>query len=80
MSQPLSLGPLQLVCCGLTQLHLPITLRSPPLVAESYDMEPSSVVEVAANDLYGMLTDHNGVDHFHIKGNKENDECSNRGL
>ena len=52
----------------------------PPLVAESFGMEPSSVVEVAADDSYGVLTDHNGVTHTHVKGNKENDECSNRGI
>ncbi|KAL9189485.1 hypothetical protein ACHAXT_009160 [Thalassiosira profunda] len=52
----------------------------PPLVAESYGMEPASVVEIAADDSYGMLTDHNGIDWYHVKGNKENDECSNRGL
>ncbi|KAL7546384.1 hypothetical protein ACHAWF_009721 [Thalassiosira exigua] len=52
----------------------------PPLVAEKFGMEPSSVVEVAADDSYGMLTDHNAVDHFHVKGNKEDDECSNRGI
>ena len=43
-------------------------------------MEPSSVFEIAADDSYGMLTDHNGVTFFHTKGNKENDECSNRGI
>jgi hypothetical protein len=43
-------------------------------------MEPSSVVEIAADDAYGMLTDHNGVNFFHTKGDKENDECSNRGI
>ena len=53
---------------------------SPPLVAESYGMEPASVVEIAADDSYGVLTDHNGIDWYHVKGNKENDECSNRGL
>lgn len=56
------------------------SINSPPLVAESIGMEPSSVVEIAADDSYGMLTDHNGVDFFHTKGNKENDECSNRGV
>ena len=38
-------------------------------------METSSTVEIAATDSYGMLTDHNGVDYFHTKGNKENEEC-----
>lgn len=50
------------------------------MVAESFGMEPASVVEVAADNSYGVLTDHNGVDHTHIKGDKENDECSNRGI
>jgi len=40
---------------------------------------PTSV-EIAASNDYGVLTDHNGVTHTHIKGTKENDECSNRGL
>jgi len=52
----------------------------PPLVPQSFGMEPSSVVEVAGDKSYGMLTDHNGIDYFAIKGNKENDECSNRGI
>ena len=52
----------------------------PPLVAESFGMEPSSTVEIAAGDSYGMLTDHNGIVYTHTKGDKENDECSNRGL
>lgn len=51
----------------------------PPLVAEKFGMEPAAVVEVAADDSYGMLTDHNSVNYSHVKGNKENDECSNRG-
>ena len=34
-------------------------------------MEPASVVEIAADDSYGMLTDHNGIDWYHVKGNKE---------
>ena len=52
----------------------------PPLVAETFDMEPASLVEIAASSSFGMLTDHNGVHHFSIKGNKENEECSNRGI
>ena len=40
-------------------------------------MEPSSVVEIAASDSYGMLKDHNDIEYFHTKGDKENDECSN---
>ena len=43
-------------------------------------MEPSSVVEIAASDSYGMLKDHNDIEYFHTKGDKENDECSNRGI
>jgi hypothetical protein len=43
-------------------------------------MEPSSVVEIAASDSYGMLKDHNDIEYFHNKGDKENDECSNRGI
>jgi hypothetical protein len=43
-------------------------------------MEPSSVVEIAASDSYGMLKDHNDIQYFHNKGDKENDECSNRGI
>ena len=52
----------------------------PPLVAESFGMEPASVIEIAADDSYGMLSDHNDVEYFHVKGDKENDECSNRGI
>mmetsp|Transcript_26838 Transcript_26838/g.48664 ORF Transcript_26838/g.48664 Transcript_26838/m.48664 type:complete len:569 (+) Transcript_26838:363-2069(+) len=52
----------------------------PPIVAESFGMEPSSAVEIAADNSYGMLTDHNGIGHAHTKGDKENDECSNRGI
>lgn len=52
----------------------------PPLVPQSFGMEPSSVVEVAGDNSYGMFADHNGIDYFAIKGNKENDECSNRGI
>ena len=55
-------------------------MHSPPLVVESFGMESSSVVEVAADSSYGVLTDHNGVAWSHVKGNKENDECSNRGI
>jgi hypothetical protein len=43
-------------------------------------MEPSSVVEIAADDSFGMLEDHNGIEYFHTQGDKENDECSNRGI
>ncbi len=70
----LATSTLQTLNCLFSRLY------SPPLVSESFDMEPSSVVEIAADDTYGILTNHNGVDHFHIKGDKENDECSNRGL
>jgi hypothetical protein len=28
-------------------------------------MEPSSVVEIAASDSYGMLKDHNDIEYFH---------------
>ena len=52
----------------------------PPLVAETFGMEPTSVVEIAADNSYGMLTDHNGVNYFAVNGDKENEECSNRGL
>jgi len=52
----------------------------PPLVPEKLGLDSSSVVEVAADSTYGMLTDHNGVNYFSVKGDKENDECSNRGL
>ena len=52
----------------------------PPLVAETFDMESWSVVEVASDNTNGMMTDHNGINHFAVKGNKENDECSNRGI
>jgi len=52
----------------------------PPLVAETYNMDPASVVEIAASHSFGMLTDHNGVNHFSVKGDKENEECSNRGI
>jgi len=52
----------------------------PPLVAVQFDMAPASVIEIAADNTYGMLTDHTGADYFHVKGNKENDVCSNRGL
>lgn len=62
----------------ITFTHNPGPL--PPLVAETYDMDPSSVVEIAATPSFGMLTDHNGVDHFSVKGNKESEECSNRGI
>jgi hypothetical protein len=55
-------------------------MHRPPLVAESIGMESSSIFEVAADDSYGMLTDQNGATFFHTKGNKENDECSNRGI
>ena len=60
--------------------YCPCQMHSPPVLAESFGMEPSSVVEVAADNLYGVLTDHNGVVWSHVKGNKENDECSNRGI
>ena len=56
-------------------LTFSLFISSPPLVDESHGMEPSSTIEIAANDSYGMLTDHNGVDYFHTKGNKENEEC-----
>jgi hypothetical protein len=52
----------------------------PPIVPESFGLESWSFVEVAADASYGMLTDHNGVNYFSVKGDKENDECSNRGL
>ncbi|KAL7476747.1 hypothetical protein ACHAW6_002583 [Cyclotella cf. meneghiniana] len=52
----------------------------PPLVPESFGLESWSTVEVAADNSYGMLTDHNYVHYFSVKGDKENDECSNRGL
>lgn len=52
----------------------------PPLVPEAFGLESSSLVEVAADNSYGMLTDHNGINYFSVKGDKENDECSNRGL
>ena len=62
----------------ITFTHNPGPL--PPLVAETFDMDPTSVVEIAASTSLGMLTDHNGVNHFNVKGNKENEECSNRGI
>ena len=54
-----------------------------PFVPLKFHMEPSSVVEVAAADdsyAYGMFTDQYGIEHQSVKGNKENEECSNRGL
>ena len=62
----------------ITFTHNPGPL--PPLVAETYDMDPSSVVEVAASPSFGLLTDHTGTDHYSVKGNKEAEECSNRGI
>ncbi len=62
----------------ITFTHNPGPL--PPLVAETFDMDPDSVVEIAASSSFGMLTDYNGVNHFSVKGNKENEECSNRGI
>lgn len=55
----------------------------PPFVPLQFHMEPSSVVEIAAADdsyAYGMFTDQDGIEHHSVKGNKENEECSNRGL
>jgi len=62
----------------ITFTHNPGPL--PPLVAETFGMDPESVVEIAASTSFGMLTDHNGENHFSVKGNKENEECSNRGI
>eukprot|EP00957_Ditylum_brightwellii_P148284 11289900-Ditylum_brightwellii.AAC.1 len=52
----------------------------PPLVAEIHNMNNGAYVEIGADDTTGMMTDDNGVDFFSVKGDKENDECSNRGI
>ena len=52
----------------------------PPLVAETFDMGGDEHVEIRADDSIGVMMDDNGVTHHSVKGTKENDECSNRGV
>ena len=52
----------------------------PPLVPITLGLNEGAVVEIGSNDLNGMMTDDFGNNFVAVKGSKENDECSNRGI
>lgn len=52
----------------------------PPLVSETFGMEGTAFIEIAANNPTEKMVDDYAVEYFAVKGTKENDECSNRGI
>lgn len=73
------------VCSEVTKNIVSITFMDkfgplPPLVPVTIDLNDGAAIEIGSEDTDKLMTDDFGNIFEAVKGSKENDECSNRGI